>query len=80
MQLIKQNCSDGSLTSVVPVGSMTTAHLGLTEAMTILLRGIQLTHIQRYCCSTVKMVVSFKIFTFHETNTCARTFLVLSQQ
>jgi glucose uptake protein GlcU len=37
----------------------------------ILLRGIQLTHVQRYLGSTVKMVFSYKIFTFHEANTFA---------
>jgi hypothetical protein len=37
---------------------------------TILLRDIQLTHVQRYCGTTVKMVFSYKIFTFHEANTC----------
>jgi hypothetical protein len=31
--------------------------------------GIQLAHVQRYWGSTVKMVFSFNIFTFHETNT-----------
>jgi hypothetical protein len=50
----------------------------------ILLRGIQLTLVQRYRGSTVKMVLSYKIFTFYEVNTLmafgARTFLVLSQQ
>jgi hypothetical protein len=46
-----------------------------------LLRGIQLTNVQRYLGSTVKMVLSYKIFTFHEANTfVARTFLVLSHQ
>jgi hypothetical protein len=28
------------------------------------------THAQRYWGSTVKMVFSYKIFTFHEANTC----------
>jgi hypothetical protein len=52
-----------------------------------LLRGIQLTLVQRYWGSTVKMLFSYKIFTFYDANTlvslpnaCARTFLVLSQQ
>jgi hypothetical protein len=36
----------------------------------ILLRGIQLTHAQRYCGSTGKMVFSFKFFSFNEANTC----------
>jgi hypothetical protein len=35
----------------------------------ILLRGIQLTHVQRYFGSIVEMVFSYKIFTFHEANT-----------
>jgi hypothetical protein len=35
----------------------------------ILLRGIQLTHVQRYLGSTVKIVCSFQS-TFHEANTC----------
>jgi hypothetical protein len=34
----------------------------------ILLRGIQLTHVQRCWGSTVKMVFSWKFFTFHEAN------------
>jgi hypothetical protein len=34
----------------------------------ILLRGIQLTHVQRYWGSTAKMVFPFKMFTFYETN------------
>jgi hypothetical protein len=57
----------------------------------ILLRGIQLTHVQCYGGSSVKMVFSCKIFTFHEAKyMCGaherlpafgvRTFLVLSQQ
>jgi hypothetical protein len=29
---------------------------------------------------TTIMVFSYKIFTFHDVNTCAHTFLVLSQQ
>jgi hypothetical protein len=33
------------------------------------IRGIQLTHVQRYFGSTVKMVFSYQIFTFHESNT-----------
>jgi hypothetical protein len=37
--------------------------------MWILLRGIQLTHVQRYWGSTVKMVLSFKIFTLNEDST-----------
>jgi hypothetical protein len=37
--------------------------LVLTVHVPILLRGIQLTHVQRYWGSTVKMVVSYKIFT-----------------
>jgi hypothetical protein len=36
----------------------------------ILLRGIQLTHVQRYWGSTVKMVFSYEIFSVHEVNTC----------
>jgi hypothetical protein len=59
--------------------------------MSILLRGIQLTHLQRYRGLTVKMVPSYKIFPFNEANTVrgaperlpafgARTFLVLLQQ
>jgi hypothetical protein len=36
----------------------------------ILLRGIQLTHAQYYWGSTVKMLSSFEIFTFHEANIC----------
>jgi hypothetical protein len=36
---------------------------------TILLRGIHLTLVQRYKGSTVKMVFSYKIFTFYEANT-----------
>jgi hypothetical protein len=35
----------------------------------ILLRGIQLTLVHRYWCSTVKMVFSYKIFTFYEAST-----------
>jgi hypothetical protein len=35
----------------------------------ILLRGIQLTLVQRYWGSNVKMVFSYKIFTFYEANT-----------
>jgi hypothetical protein len=35
----------------------------------ILLRGIQLTHVQRYSGSTVKIVFSYKICTFHQANT-----------
>jgi hypothetical protein len=36
----------------------------------ILLRGIQITHVQCYWGSTVKMVFSLQMFTFHEANTC----------
>jgi hypothetical protein len=36
----------------------------------ILLRGIQLTNVQRYRGSTVKMVFSYKICIFYEANTC----------
>jgi hypothetical protein len=57
----------------------------------ILLRGIQLTYVQRYWGSTLQMVLTYKIFTLNEAKTCvvlpnavtafgARTFLVLSQQ
>jgi hypothetical protein len=35
----------------------------------ILLRGIQLTNVQRYWGSTVKIVFSYEIFNFHEANT-----------
>jgi hypothetical protein len=40
----------------------------LTSA--ILLRGIQLTLVQRYWGSTVNIVFSYKIFIFYEANTC----------
>jgi hypothetical protein len=36
----------------------------------ILLRGIQLTHVQRYWGLTVKMVLPYKIVTFYEANIC----------
>jgi hypothetical protein len=35
----------------------------------ILLRGIQLTYVQSYQGSTVKMMLSYKIFTLNEANT-----------
>jgi hypothetical protein len=70
-----------------------TGHLSYTETesfvqkeISILLRGIQLTHVQSNWGSSVKMVFSYKICTFHDANTCvalpngAHTFLVLSQQ
>jgi hypothetical protein len=40
--------------------------------ISILLRGTQLTNVQRYMYrgSTVKMVFSYKIFTCYEANTC----------
>jgi hypothetical protein len=38
--------------------------------MVILLRGIQLTNVQRYQGSTVKMVLLYKICTLNEANTC----------
>jgi hypothetical protein len=41
----------------------------VTLSYTILLRGIQLTHVQRYLGSNVKMLFSYKTFTFHEANT-----------
>jgi hypothetical protein len=47
-----------------------TVHLYIYSNGKILLRGIQLTHVQRYWGSTVKMVFSFKVCTFHEANTC----------
>jgi hypothetical protein len=36
----------------------------------ILLRGIQLTHVNSYRDSIEKMVLSYRIFTVHEANTC----------
>jgi hypothetical protein len=51
----------------------------------ILLRGIQLTHVQRYWGSTVKMVLSYEIITLNEAitcvalpNACRRSVLALS--
>jgi hypothetical protein len=38
--------------------------------VSILLRGIQFTHVQRYSGSTVKMVLSNKFFTLNEAITC----------
>jgi hypothetical protein len=40
-----------------------------SSAKKILLRGIQLTKVQRYWGSIVKMVFSYKMFTFYEANT-----------
>jgi hypothetical protein len=52
-----------------------------------LLRGIQLTLVQRYWGSTLKMLFSYKFFSFYEANTCvalpnrcAHFPIVLSQQ
>jgi hypothetical protein len=51
----------------------------------ILLRGIQLAHVQRYRGSTVKMVLSGTILTFNDVNTyvaltnaCRRSVIALS--
>jgi hypothetical protein len=45
-------------------------HEGHVRVQKILLRGIQLTHVQRYRGSTVKMELSYKIFTLNEASTC----------
>jgi hypothetical protein len=42
--------------------------VGALITPSILLRGIQLTHVQRYRGTNVKMVFSYKLFTFHEAS------------
>jgi hypothetical protein len=44
------------------------SYLGTLSIVLILLRGFKLTHVQRYRGSTVKMELSYKIFTVHEAN------------
>jgi hypothetical protein len=41
------------------------------SVVAILLRGIQLTDVQHYWGTIVKIVLSYTIFAFHEANTCA---------
>jgi hypothetical protein len=65
---IFQDCFHILVSGLTKNTSIRSLHLkGMSK---ILLRGIQLTNVQRYWGSTVKMVCSCKIFTFYEANTC----------